>query len=143
MIEVHNYQKKLTDIFTYVKIVNLIGDIKMKLEEFDNLSHDEKKAILLKWWGKNLKGKYKYTLDELVAYSILLDRYFDEILKVAVAYALQGFGPEIILEGIEAQCMDFLFDQVEGFEKSKAYIILKEKFIEDITSELNYPGKSR
>lgn len=113
----------------------------MKLEEFENLSSDDKKAILLKWWGKNLKGKYN--LDELVAYSILLDYYLEEILKVAVAYALQGFGPEIILEGIEAQCMDFLFDQVEGFEKSKAYIILKEKFIEDITSELNYPGKSR
>lgn len=113
----------------------------MKLEEFDNLSHDEKKAILLKWWGKNLKGKYN--LDEVVAYSILLEHYLDEILKVVVIYGLYGIGPEIILEGIRTQYMNFLFEQVEGIDKNKAYLILKEKFIEDITNGLNYPGKSR
>ena len=113
----------------------------MKLEEFENLSSDAKKAILLKWWGKNLKGKYN--LDELVAYSILLDYYLEEILKVAIMYSLEGVGPEIILDAIRSQELTFLFATVANVDNTPVYDVLKRLFLEDITNELNYPGKSR
>lgn len=113
----------------------------MKIEEFDNLAHDEKMAILLKWWSKRLKGKYD--LDELITYGFLLDYYLEDTLDILILYHFENIGPEIILNALRYDWLRELYAGIEVFKLCPSYPILKEKFIEDITRELDLPGKSR
>lgn len=109
----------------------------MTLEEFENLSFETKKGLMLHWW--HYYGKSIYTLAELEEFNNLLESDFEKILEVAIANYMCGEGPTLLLIAIRKKLVSKMLAKLPNInelteESKNQYFKIKTGFINEIIS---------
>lgn len=107
----------------------------MTIEEFNSLSNETKKGLMLHWW--HYYGKSIYTLEELEKFIALLEADIEQVLEIAVANFMFGEGPTLLLMAIRnnlvSKMLEVLPNIAELSEKEKVqYTEAKTAFINEI-----------
>lgn len=109
----------------------------MTIEEFNNLSIETKKNLIIHWW--HYYGKAIYTLAELEKFIALLESDFDKVLEIAIANFMCGQGPTPLLMAIRKNIVPQMIQSLPNIndlsEKEKEiYYEIKTGFINEVIS---------
>lgn len=107
----------------------------MTIEEFNSLSNETKKGLMLHWW--HYYGKSIYTLEELEKFESLINNNIEQVLEIAIANYMFGEGPTPLLMAIRknlvSKMLEVLPNITELSEEAKAqYTEVKTAFINEI-----------